>query len=723
MYHAPLREISFVLHELLDDHPLSELYADAGYSAEIADNILEEAAKFAENVLLPLNATGDLEGARWSESGVTTPKGFPEAYKAYVEAGWSQLSMGLELGGQGMPQLMNSAVEELMFASNMAFFLGTSLARGAVEAIVASGNPAQLSQILPKLVTGEWMGTMNLTEPQAGSDLALLRTRAVAEGDHYRIFGQKIFITYGDHDLSENIVHLVLARIDGAPAGTRGISLFFVPKFLMNADGTPGKPNDLRCLSIEHKLGIHASPTCVMSFGEKDGAIGYLLGEPNTGLSHMFIMMNAARLSVGVQGLAQSERALQLALEWARNRLQGRPPRPGVPDPAPIIEHADVKRMLLSMKARTEGMRALAYYAALELDRGQHLPDKAARAAALARAELLIPVVKGWCTETAINVTSLGVQVHGGMGYVEETGAAQFLRDVRIASIYEGTTGIQANDLIGRKLARDRGAAMGALLKDLLARTQRRARAVARGQGHPQCGYRGPHAAARRNRSAAAGNRRVRRKGAGGRGALPRARRRGDRGRADGACSGACRRRAAGCAGRPVLSLEAADRALLRRTAAARVAGPGPRREGRRRERRGRPLSAALAASGRRRCAGWRGREFGRGCRAAVGDFRLQLCRPDQRRDHHAQRRDAEQRCGEPAAGESHQQHRLDQLQQAEDHDHFARHGMGAVRDDGIQHADQQRPGSRRSATARGSCPGRTASGRCWRSRSSRRCR
>jgi 3-(methylthio)propanoyl-CoA dehydrogenase len=469
MYHAPLREISFVLHELLGDRSLAELYADAGYSAEIADNILEEAAKFAENVLLPLNASGDREGASWTESGVTTPKGFPEAYKAYVEAGWSQLSMGLELGGQGMPQLVNSAVEELMFASNMAFFLGTSLARGAVEAIVASGNPAQLSQILPKLVTGEWMGTMNLTEPQAGSDLALLRTRAVAEGDHYRIFGQKIFITYGDHDLSENIIHLVLARIDGAPAGTRGISLFFVPKFLVNADGTSGAANDVRCLSIEHKVGIHASPTCVMSFGEKDGALGYLLGEPNTGLSHMFIMMNAARLSVGVQGLAQSERALQLALEWARNRLQGRAPRPGVPDPAPIIEHADVKRMLLSMKARTEGMRALVYFAALELDHGHHLPDKAARAAALARAELLVPVVKGWCTETAVNVTSTGVQVHGGMGYVEETGAAQFLRDVRIASIYEGTTGIQANDLIGRKLARDRGAAMGLLLKELLA--------------------------------------------------------------------------------------------------------------------------------------------------------------------------------------------------------------------------------------------------------------
>jgi acyl-CoA dehydrogenase len=469
MYHAPLREVGFVLHELLGDGQLAEHYADAGYSPEIADNILEEAAKFAENVLLPLNAAGDREGARWSEAGVTTPKGFPEAYKAYVDAGWAQLSMGLDLGGQGMPQLLNSAVEELMFAANMGFYLGTSLARGAVEAIAASGNPSQQQRILPKMVTGEWMGTMNLTEPQAGSDLSLLRTRAVAEGDHYRIFGQKIFITYGDHDLSDNIIHLVLARIDGAPAGTRGISLFLVPKFLLDAEGRSGEPNDVRCLSIEHKLGIHASPTCVMAFGEKEGAIGYLLGEPNTGLSHMFIMMNAARLSVGVQGLAQSERALQRALDWARNRLQGRPPRSGAPDPVPIIEHPDVKRMLLSMKARTEGMRALAYCAAMELDRGHRLPDAAARAAALARAELLIPVVKGWCTEIGVEVTSTGVQVHGGMGYVEETGAAQFLRDVRIASIYEGTTGIQANDLIGRKLARDRGAAMRALLKDLLA--------------------------------------------------------------------------------------------------------------------------------------------------------------------------------------------------------------------------------------------------------------
>ncbi|MGC4029123.1 MAG: acyl-CoA dehydrogenase [Steroidobacteraceae bacterium] len=467
MYQAPLREIRFVMHELLDDSLLAGLYPEADYSAELADNIVEEAAKFCESVLLPLNATGDREGARWSEGGVTTPAGFPAAYKAYVEAGWAQLSIGQDHGGQGMPQLVNSAVEELMFASNMAFFLGTSLARGAVEAIAAAGSSAQQEAVLPRLVSGEWMGTMNLTEAQAGSDLGLMRTRAVAEGDHYRIFGQKIFITYGDHDLTDNIIHLVLARIDGAPAGTRGISLFCVPKFLINADGSRGAPNDVRCLSIEHKLGIHGSPTCVMAFGERQGAVGYLLGEPNSGLAHMFIMMNAARLSVGVQGLAQSERALQSAVDWARNRVQGKRAAGGAP--VAIIEHPDVRRMLLSMKAHTEGMRALAYFAALELDKGRRLADEAARTAALHRAELLIPVVKAWCTETAVDVTSTGIQVHGGMGFIEETGAAQFLRDVRIASIYEGTTGIQANDLVGRKLGRDRGATMAALIGDLLA--------------------------------------------------------------------------------------------------------------------------------------------------------------------------------------------------------------------------------------------------------------
>jgi len=467
MYRAPLREIRFVMHELLGDEALVKAYADIDYSGDLADNIVEEAAKFAETVLEPINRPGDEEGAAWSVEGVTTPKGFKEAYAAYVEAGWTQMPVSTELGGQGMPHAVTLAVEEVMFASNMAFFLGTSLAHGAVGAIAASATPEQVAAFTPKLVSGEWMATMNLTEPQAGSDLALLRTRAVAEGDHYRIFGQKIFITYGDHDLTDNIIHLVLARLEGAPEGVKGISLFVVPKFLINADGTSGAANDLRCLSIEHKLGIHASPTCVMAFGEKQGAVGYLVGPPHSGLAFMFIMMNAARLSVGVQGVAQSERALQQALDWARNRKQGR--IAGQPAPVAIIEHPDVKRMLLSMKARTEAMRALCGFAALELDRGHRDADEAARAAALVRAELLTPIVKGWCTETALDVCSLGVQVHGGMGYIEETGAAQFLRDVRITSIYEGTTGIQSNDLIGRKLGRDRGAAMTSLIQDFLA--------------------------------------------------------------------------------------------------------------------------------------------------------------------------------------------------------------------------------------------------------------
>jgi alkylation response protein AidB-like acyl-CoA dehydrogenase len=469
MYRAPLRDMRFVLHELLGDERLAAYYVSVDYSGELADSILEEAAKFGESVLEPLNKSGDHEGAKWTPDGVQVPKGFKEAYASYRQSGWSQLSVTEAEGGQGMPQLVNSAVEEIMFASNMAFYLGTSLVRGAVEAISASGSETIKAQVLPKLVSGEWMGTMNLTEAQAGSDLALLRTRATPEGDHYRIFGQKIFITYGDHDMTDNIVHLVLARIEGAPAGTRGISMFMVPKFLITADGSPGEPNDVRCISIEHKLGLHASPTCVMAYGENQGAIGYLLGAPNSGLAHMFIMMNAARLSVGVQGLSQSERALQLALDWSRSRLQGKPPGDPAPGPVAIINHPDVKRMLLSMKARVEAMRALAYTTALALDTAQRDPDANVRAAALSRAELLTPIVKGWCTETAIQVTSTGMQVHGGMGFIEETGAAQFLRDVRVAAIYEGTTAIQSNDLIGRKLGRDRGTAMAQLLKELLA--------------------------------------------------------------------------------------------------------------------------------------------------------------------------------------------------------------------------------------------------------------
>ncbi|MEP7312393.1 MAG: acyl-CoA dehydrogenase [Pseudomonadota bacterium] len=472
MYRAPLRDMQFVLHELLGDERQAALYRSIDYSGELADTVLEEAAKFAENVLEPLNKTGDQEGARWTPEGVRMPKGFREAYAAYAAAGWSQLGVSEAEGGQGMPLLLNTAVEEIMFAANMAFYLGTSLGKGEVEAISASGSAAQKALLLPKLVSGEWMGTMNLTEAQAGSDLALIRTRAVADGDpdggRYRLFGQKIFITYGDHDMADNIVHLVLARIDGAPPGVRGISMFFVPKYLINADGTLGKPNDLRCISIEHKLGIHASPTCVMSYGEKEGAIGYLLGEPNTGLAHMFIMMNAARLSVGVQGIAQSERALQQALDWARNRLQGKPPGDPSPGPLAIINHPDVKRMLLSMKARTEAMRALAYTVAMALDIAHRDPDETVRAAALIRGELLIPIVKGWCTETGIQVASTGVQVHGGMGFIEETGAAQTLRDVRITAIYEGTTAIQSNDLVGRKLGRDRGQGMNELIRGLL---------------------------------------------------------------------------------------------------------------------------------------------------------------------------------------------------------------------------------------------------------------
>jgi alkylation response protein AidB-like acyl-CoA dehydrogenase len=467
MYRAPLREIRFVMDELLPGAELAAIYADVDYSGELAASVLEEAAKFGENVLEPLNRTGDEEGAHWTLQGVRMPKGFVDAYARYQEGGWPQLGLSAEHGGQGMPQVLGSAVEELLFSSNMGFYLCPSLTKGAVEAVSAAGSPELQAMLLPRLVTGEWTGTMNLTEAQAGSDLSLIRTRAAAEGDHYRVFGTKIFITFGDHDMTSNIAHLVLARIDGAPPGLAGISMFFVPKFLPKADGSPGEANDVRSLSIEHKLGIHASPTCVMAFGEKEGAKGWLVGKPNTGLATMFIMMNAARLSVGVQGLAQSERALQQALDWARSRLQGRVPGDPTPGPVPIIRHPDVRRMLLTMKAQTEAMRSLAYLAAYELDFAHRAPDEATRDAARVRAELLTPVVKGWCTENALRVASIGVQVHGGMGYVEETGAAQTLRDARITSIYEGTTAIQSNDLVGRKLARDGGTSFAAFIAHL----------------------------------------------------------------------------------------------------------------------------------------------------------------------------------------------------------------------------------------------------------------
>jgi alkylation response protein AidB-like acyl-CoA dehydrogenase len=474
MYRAPLRELRFVLEELLDTGVLAASPAFADYSPELAQSVLEEAGHFAETVLEPLNRPGDLEGARWTSAGVVTSPGFKEAYAQFVAGGWPALGGSPEYGGQRAPRVLVTAVSELWGSANLAFKLCPMLTSGAEHALELSGTPEQKRRFLPKMVSGEWSGTMVLTESQAGSDLGQVRTRGVPEGDHYRLFGQKIFITWGEHDLTANTIHMVLARIDGAPPGVRGITLFIVPKYLVNADGSLGARNEVRALSIEHKLGIHASPTCVLAFGEQDGAVAYRVGEPGRGLEYMFIMMNNARLSVGSEGYAVGERAYQRAAEWARTRVQGKPPVAQPAGPLPIINHPDVKRMLLLMKAQTEASRALALYAALQLDLADSAADPAARARAEARGELLTPIVKGWCTELGNEVASLGVQVHGGMGYIEETGAAQYLRDVRITTIYEGTTGIQSNDLIGRKLARDGGAAMNALIDDM-ERTRRAA--------------------------------------------------------------------------------------------------------------------------------------------------------------------------------------------------------------------------------------------------------
>lgn len=472
MYKAPLKEIRFVLHQLIDADQLAKLPAYAEYTAEFTDSVLDEAAKFAEEVLDPINRVGDREGARWTPEGVRMPAQFKEAYKQYVEGGWQQLRASPEFGGQGAPTVLGTAVEELWASANLAFKLCPMLTQGATEALDRCGSPQQKRKYLPKMVTGEWTGTMVLTEPQAGSDLAAVRTRAVAQGDHYRLFGQKIFITYGDHDYTPNTIHMVLARVDGAPAGVKGISLFVVPKVLVNDDGSLGKRNDVFSVSIEHKLGIHGSPTCVLAFGDREGAIGYLIGEENRGLEYMFIMMNAARLSVGLEGYALAERAYQQALGYARTRVQGRPvdkASSGKEKPLPIAYHSDIKRMLLTMKAQTDAARSIALYAALCLDIGRNHPDAAVRAKAQARGDLLIPIVKGWSTELGGQITSLGIQVHGGMGFIEETGAAQYYRDVRITSIYEGTTGIQAIDLVGRKVSRDAGAAMSAFIAEMTA--------------------------------------------------------------------------------------------------------------------------------------------------------------------------------------------------------------------------------------------------------------
>ena len=437
-YNAPLRDMRFVLSELIGLDRVAALPGYEGIEPELVDAVLEEAAKFARDVLAPINQPGDRQGARWHDGAVTTPDGFADAYARYVAGGWNALSCDPEYGGQGVPAVVSAAVEEMWHAANMAFGLCPLLTRGAIEAMHLCGTPSQKERYLHKLVEGAWTGTMNLTEPQAGSDLSAVRTRAVPDGEQFRIFGQKIYITYGEHDMAENIIHLVLARLPDAPEGVRGISLFVVPKVLVNADGSLGMRNDVRCVSIEHKLGIHGSPTAVLAYGDNDGAVGELVGEPNRGLEYMFVMMNAARFQVGLEGLAIGERAWQQALSYARDRVQGTEAGVRGGDKVSIIHHPDVRRMLMGMKAQTEAMRALAYVTAFALDTAGRHPDPAVRAQAQARADLLIPVVKGWCTESSIEIASTGVQVHGGMGFIEDTGAAQHLRDARITTIYEG---------------------------------------------------------------------------------------------------------------------------------------------------------------------------------------------------------------------------------------------------------------------------------------------
>ena len=487
-YAAPLADMRFVLTEIAGIEEIARLPGCEQASADLVDAVLEEAGKLAGGVLAPLNRVGDQQTSRLENGVVRTPDGFREAYAKYVEGGWNALPFDPEHGGQGLPLALATAVLEMWNSANMGFALCPLLNVGAVEALQTHGTDEQKRLYLGKLVSGEWTGTMNLTEPQAGSDVGALRARAVREGDHYRITGQKIFITYGEHDLAPNIVHLVLARLPDAPPGTKGISLFVVPKFMVNPDGSLGQRNDVRCVSLEHKLGIHASPTCVLAYGDSGGAVGYLIGEENRGMECMFTMMNSARLNVGLQGVAIAERAYQQARDFAKQRVQGRPVTTKTSGTYPIIHHPDVRRMLLSMRAQTEAMRALAYYTAGAIDRARHHPDAEARAVQQRRADLLIPVVKAWCTDLGVEVASTGVQVHGGMGFIEETGAAQHLRDARIAPIYEGTNGIQANDLIGRKLLRDRGAAA----RDLIAEMRALDAALAAQPGDDLAAIRGP---------------------------------------------------------------------------------------------------------------------------------------------------------------------------------------------------------------------------------------
>lgn len=466
-FRAPVDDVQFAM-EVAGLERVCELRGD-DFAPDLAAAIMDEAAKIANDVLAPLNRAGDEVGAKWSEEGVTTVPGWQDAYRQFAEGGWCSTTTAEAYGGQALPMLIASAVQEQWEASNMGFALCPMLTRGAIEAIEHHGSDALKETYLPNMAAGVWTGTMNLTEPQAGSDLAAVRTKAVPEGDHYRISGQKIFITYGEHDLTDNIIHLVLARLPDAPAGVKGISLFVVPKFLLNEDGSCGERNDVKCVSIEHKLGIHASPTCVMSFGDNDGAIGYLVGEENQGLMYMFTMMNLARHAVGVQGYAIAEGAYQKALEYARDRVQGPPMLAGENGSRSIVNHPDVRRQLMTMKAGVQAMRMLAYEGAVAFDVAKFSQDPEEKKQAQRRGEFLTPLIKGWSTEEGVNLCSLGVQVHGGMGFIEETGAAQYYRDSRITPIYEGTTAIQANDLIGRKMQRDGGQGAGEWIADMRA--------------------------------------------------------------------------------------------------------------------------------------------------------------------------------------------------------------------------------------------------------------
>ena len=448
-YVAPLADIRFALAHIGGLESIAALPGLGHSSPDVVDAVLDEAAKLAGNVLAPLNQRGDRDGAVLENGVVRTAAGFRDAYREYAAGGWMGLAFPEAFGGQELPWLVNTAAAEIWSAANLSFQLCPLLTQGAIEAILQHGTEQQRQLYATKLVGGEWTGAMSLTEPQAGSDLGTVRTRAVRDGAQYRILGSKNFITYGEHDLADNVVHLVLARLDGAPAGTRGISLFIVPKYLPAPDGGLGPRNDLRCVSLEHKLGIKASPTCVMAYGDGEGAVAFLLGEENQGLRCMFTMMNNARLSVGHQGLGLAERAYQQALAYARERVQGG--RAG--HPARIVEHPDVRRMLLTMRAQIAAMRALCYWTAGFVDRSVRAADGAEREVAAGRVALLTPMVKAWCTDLAQEITSAAVQVHGGMGFIEETGAAQHYRDAKILSIYEGTNGIQAMDLVGRKLS------------------------------------------------------------------------------------------------------------------------------------------------------------------------------------------------------------------------------------------------------------------------------